>query len=302
MDNSAQFGSAGRLKSMIYHSFGSLAIFDHEVMHSWGPGIGYSLGLLNDDLNLSHFVEMTDIAGQMTSYYVSSGGDAGHFAYNGDGTWHLVSNSTVEPYAPLELYLMGLIPPEEVPPVHILQSPDLTDLERITAASYETVTIEQIMAAEGGPRIPSSDESQKDFSLAFIVSQDDPYNDAAYVYFSLKAYDLMTLDSPDRSRYGYLAPFNWATGGRATLDTRLPLDLPEPVGPEPLQTPTAIPTATEEPPAATAAPDQPTATIEPTATPAPSQPSFCPSFMAGLILMPGLVLMLRRRKRVWRRH
>jgi len=298
MSKAALFGSSGRLKSMIYHSFGSLAIFDHEVLHSWGAAIGSSLGLLDyPGMNQTHWNEMSDIAGQLGVFYFSPGGDIGRFAYNGDGTWHLVSNREVPPYSPLELYLMGLIPPEDVPPVHILQSPDLTDIERITAASYETITIEQIMAAEGGPRIPNSDESQKDFSLAFIVSQDDPYNDAAYAYFSLKAYDLMTLDPPDRSRYGYLAPFNWATGGRATLDTRLPIDLPEPVGPEPLQTPTEAPTATEETPAATATAAPPTETTGPVETPAPSQPTFCPSFMAGLMLMPGLVLLLRRRKR-----
>jgi len=307
MDNTDLFGSAGRLKSMIYHSFGMLSIFDHEVAHSWGAAIGSSLGLLEYAGNQSHWNRMSDIAGQLGYYYFSPGGDIGHFAYNGDGTWHLVSNRTVEPYTPLELYIMGLIPPEEVPPVHILQSPDLTDLERITAASYQTITIEQIMAAEGGPRIPGSDQAQQDFSLAYIVAQDYPYNDAAYAFFSLLAYDLMSLDPPHS--YGSLAPFNWATGGRATLDTRLPVDLPEPVGPAPLQSPTEAPTATEETTVATETPDPPTTTAvtptetaEPVETPAPSQSPFCPSLMAGFILMPGLVLMLRRRKRVWRRH
>ena len=302
MDNSALFGSAGHLKSMIYHSMGLLAIFDHEVLHTWGAGFGNSLGLLEYDVNQGHWNDMSDTAGQMGAFYFSPGGDIGRFAYNGDGTWHLVSNSDVPPYAPLELYLMGLIPPEEVPPVHILQSPDLSDPEHITAASYQTITIEQIMAAEGGPRIPSADEAQTDFSLAFIVSQDDPYDDAAYAFFSLLAYDLMSLDPPHS--YGNLAPFHWATGGLATLDTRLPVELPEPRGPAPLPRPTAVPAETEEAPVITQAPEQPSATIapptattEPAATPAPGSPSFCPSFAAAMILMPGFVLMLRRRKR-----
>ncbi len=303
-DNTATFGSAGRLKSMIYHSFGSLAIFDHEVMHTWGAGIGSGLGLLESPGNQSHWNRMSDIAGQL-GYFYSSDGHVGRFAYNGDGTWHLVSNREVPPYAPLELYVMGLIPPEDVPPVHILQSPDLSDLERITAASYQTVTIEQIMAAEGGPRIPSSDEAQKDFTLAFIVSQDVPYNDAAYAYFSLLSYELMSLDPPRSSgSHTSLAPFYWATGGLATLDTRLPVDLPEPVGPAPLQTPTAVPTATEETTEATETPEEsaattaPTRTTEPEPTPAPGFPSFCPSAVAGIVLLPGLVVVLRRRKRI----
>jgi hypothetical protein len=287
MDNSALFGSAGRLKSMIYHSFGNLDIFDHEVMHSWGAAIGESLGLLEHSGNQSHWNRMTDIAGQLGYFYFDPGGDVGHFAYNDDGTWHLVSNMEVPPYSPLELYVMGLIPPEEVPPIHILQSPDLTDLERITAASYQTITIEEIMAAEGGARIPSSDEAQKDFSLALIVTQDIPYNDAAYAFFSMKAYDLMTLDAPDRTRYGFLAPFYWATGGRATLDTRLPVELPEPIIPD-LQ---PQPTATVE------IPEEPASTTEPEATPAPGFPSICPSAWIGIVLMPGILVLMRRKKR-----
>jgi hypothetical protein len=302
MDNTAQFGSAGRLKSMIYHSFGLLAIFDHEVLHSWGAAIGSSLGLLahhGHGINQGHWSNMSDIAGQLGAFYFADSGDVGRFAYNGDETWHLVSNREVPPYSPLELYIMGLIPPEEVPDVHILQSPDLSEPERITAASYQTITIEQIMAAEGGPRIPSSDEAQKDFTLAFIVTQDVPYNDAAYAFFSLLSYDLMSLDPPHE--YGNLAPFHWATGGRATLDTRLPVDVPDPTGPNPLPAPTAAPTGTEEPPAATAELDSPTATTEPAAdepeaTPAPGTPPFCPSVMVGFIALPGLLMILRKKK------
>jgi hypothetical protein len=285
MDDSAKFGSAGRLKSMIYHSFGMLDIFDHEVMHTWGAGIGWSLGLLEHDGNQSHWNHMSDIAGQLGAFYFSSSGDVGRFVYNGEGTWHLVSNREVPPYSPLELYVMGLIPPEEVPPIHILESPDLTDLDRITAASYQTITIEQIMAAEGGPRIPSSEEAQKDFSLAFIVTQDVPYNDAAYAFFSLLSYDLKSLDPPHA--YGNLAPFHWATGGRATLDTRLPVALPEPAIPDLDPSPTATEETTGRLPA----------TTEPDATPAPGFPPFCPSVFAGMILLPGLMLLMRRSRR-----
>lgn len=58
-------------------------------------------------------------------------------------------------------------------------------------------------------------------------------------------------------------------------------------------------------PEATGTPDQPTATTtlptettEPEATPAPGFPPFCPSAMAGMVLAPGLVLILRRRRRI----
>ena len=220
-DQTALFGSAGRLMSVIYQSFAGIGVFDHEIAHTWGASIGQSLDLDNG----SHWNEMTDICGQLGEYYNDSG-NIGNFSYLGDETWELISNRTVIPYSPLELYIMGLIPPEEVPDIHILHSPNTDDINNITAASYETITIDDIIAAEGGERIPSVAESQKDFNLAFIVTQDIPYNDAAYAFFSLISYQLTSKDGPEKN--SSLAPFYWATGGRATLETRLPVELPDP--------------------------------------------------------------------------
>jgi len=229
-NDTTKFGSAGRLKSAIYYSFGSLGVFDHEIAHTWGAAIGQSLGLIAEEwrVNQGHWDPMSDICGQLGNYYFDPSGSVGSFSYLGEETWELISNRTVIPYSPLELYIMGLIPPEEVPDIHILHSPDTNDIKHITAASYETIIIEDIIAAEGGERIPSVAESQKDFNLAFIVTQDIPYNDAAYAFFSLMSYQLTTKEGPEQ--YSSLAPFYWATGGRATLETRLPVDLPDPNG------------------------------------------------------------------------
>jgi hypothetical protein len=229
IDDTDQFGSAGKLKSVIYQSFAGIGVFDHEIAHTWGAAIGQSLGLIykTGDYKViqGHWDKTTDICGQLGSYYNASG-NSGYFSYLSDGTWQLISNRTVLPYSPLELYIMGLIPPEEVPDIHILHSPDTNDINHITAASYETITIEDIIAAEGGERIPSVAESQKDFNLAFIVTQDIPYNDAAYAFFSLISYRLTSTKGP--GLYSSLAPFYWATGDRATLETRLPLEMPDP--------------------------------------------------------------------------
>jgi hypothetical protein len=266
-DDTQKFGSAGRLKSVIYHSFGSVDIFDHEIAHSWGASLGVSLGLLHENyagVTQGHWNEMADIQGQLGAYYFDPNGLVGHFADNGDGSWRLIPNSEVEPYSALELYMMGLIPPEEVPPIHILESPDLSNSEHISAASFTTITIDEILQAAGGERIPSVEDSQKEFSLAFIVTQDVAYNDASYAYFSIMSHTLMGQNAP--SRYSYLAPFYWATGGRATLDTRLPVDVAEPLVWQPAtQTPEPTPT---EPATAT---EPPTVTPEPMVTLEPSQ-------------------------------
>ena len=198
---------------------------------------------------------MIDTQGQMGLYYFD-GEAAGHFAYNDDETWRLVSNYEVEPYSPLELYVMGLIPSSEVPDMHILVKPDLTDIEHITAASYKTITMEQIINSAGGERAPSYAESQKDFNMAFVVAQDIEFNDAAYAYFSLMSRELMSLDPP--KAYSSQAPFYWATGGRATLSTYLGdygvLEI-QPTA-VPTEEPTAAPTAESKPEATEAEPQK----------------------------------------------
>lgn len=213
----SRFGSAGRLKSVVYESFGDIQIFDHEIAHTWGANIGASLGLTGP-FGDPHWNALADMEGQLGAYYFSSDGKVGHFAYNGDGTWRLIPNYENERYSPLELYIMGLVPPEAVPPVHILSEPDMRNLNRITAASVRTVTIQDIVAAEGGVRTPASADAQKRFNVAYIVTQDGPFNDAAYAFFSILSKQLMTRDGAERN--DMYAPFYWATRGLASLNTQ----------------------------------------------------------------------------------
>jgi hypothetical protein len=309
-DNTAEFGSAGRLKSTVYESFGDIQIFDHEIGHTWGAELGASLGLLGNDPSSHHWNALADMQGQMGSYYFNASGAVGHFAFNGDGTWHLISNSDNEPYSPLELYMMGFIPPDEVPPIHILQSPNLTDPNHITAASYRTITIQDIMNAEGGARLPSAADSQKNYNVAYIVTQDTPYNDSAYAFFSLASYNLMTKDPPQKNNM--YAPFYWATGGRGTLNTRLPVDVSDPLdlpgmpAPTPIAAPPVIPTTA--PPATKTSAAPPTsmatrtsmagATVVPaTPTKTSSNGSRCATAPVALVIAAvGLSLRPWRRK------
>ncbi len=313
-NNAQTFGSDGRLRGAIYNSFGGLDVMDHELGHIWGMDIGKSLGLV-DNSNLyhgisvmGHWYENADIGGQMGLFYDDKTFGAGSFQYNGNETWSYVDNITVntnQPYSPLELYVMGLIPPEEVPPVHILTEPNIYDKKTVRAQSYTAITIEDIMRAEGGPRQPSHEDSPKEFTLAYIVVQDIPFNEAGYAYASLMSYHLTTKNPPESGRNSplrFYMPFYWATGGRATLDTRLPVDLPDPVGmpDQPTPTPTSA-SATEVPPTAaptlTAAPSATLdAPVEPVAPP-DETPGGCSLLPAGLVFLPGAWAISRRWKK-----
>ena len=298
VDKTSEFGSAGRLKSVIYHSFGDVAIIDHEIAHTWGATIGLGLGLLQQR-DFEHWDELTDIGGQLGAYYFSDDGQyIGHFKDNGDGTWRLVANSEVEKYSPLELYIMGFISPDQVPPIHILSNIDLADLEHIKASVQSTVTIDQIIAAEGGARIPSIAESQKDFTAAYIVTSDQPYNDAAYAFFSILSYRLMSRKPPMEN--SSFAPFYWATNGLGTLDTTLPVDLPEAAlipgdptaTPLPTHTPTPAPTPTYYGVKPTV---EDTAEITGESEPGKGFLGNCGLIPAAVILLPAVYLTLRKR-------
>lgn len=316
-NNAQTFGSAGRLRGAIYNSFGGLDVIDHELGHIWGMDIGKSLGLVNNSniyhgiSVMGHWYENTDIGGQMGLFYEDKTFGMGGFQYNGNETWSYIDNVTMntnQPYSPLELYVMGLIPPEEVPPVHVLTAPNIYDKKTVRAQSYKAITIEDIMRAEGGPRQPSHEDSPKEFTLAYIVAQDIPFNEAGYAYASLMSYHLTTKNPPEKNRNSplrFFMPFYWATGGRATLDTRLPVGLPDPVGlpgQDVPATPTSIPAATDMPslsptlePKASATPIE--AEADAVADPPNSVPGGCSLLPVGLILLPGAWAISRRRKK-----
>ena len=98
------------------------------------------------------------------------------------------------PYAPLELYLMGLAGPEEVPPIEVAvgvkrlgRSDDFKDI--FSASAIETVTIEQIIEANG-PRLPAVEDSPKHFKLALVVLTDHELSDAQWDFYE-RAMDFM---------------------------------------------------------------------------------------------------------------
>lgn len=217
-DESATCYSKGRLRSVVFHSYGYGAILEHEIGHSWGMRLGSTLGLIVEDHQATgrygHWLAEADVDGQM-SYFI--GGKT--LSDNGDGTWRLKPQSiSYMPYSPLELYAMGLIPPAEVPPVHILQGLDLTNPEKVTASSVKTVTIAEIMTVHGGERIPAYPGAQKDFKAAFIFVSDRAFSPGELAYFSCIA-DYFASNEPGSY---YMMPFETAAGGRATLDVALP--------------------------------------------------------------------------------
>lgn len=95
---------------------------------------------------------------------------------NPDGTFTQLDRAFYNPakgWSWLGLYLMGLAPPDEVPPFFMLRNlerTDRTDAEGrpIYRGRKVALTVDDVIAAEG-PRLPPFEEAQKAFNTAIVV-------------------------------------------------------------------------------------------------------------------------------------
>ena len=226
--NNDSWGSAGKLQGVI--DFGSYAIYSdrrsilfegptlHELMHRWANFIvptsyGGHWGFSSANGNIGGF----DIA-----KLVDHGGGrytAGSFTIAG-------VTDNVRPYSPIELYLAGFIPREEVPDLWVAEDEEwLRDEEgrivhadnghpMFTASQVRTYTIEDIIA-EHGPRVPDSSQAQRDFRAAVIllVDQKHPATREALETLSDDVFWFSHAGEDELYRYNFYE----ATSGRGTI-------------------------------------------------------------------------------------
>ena len=92
---------------------------------------------------------------------------------NGDGTFTR-QDASVWPsgLSALDLYVMGMIPPTEVPDTFILRDVQETNRWDTVRGTKVPVRVEDIVAAMG-PRVPASDVSQKEFRLGVYLLHEE---------------------------------------------------------------------------------------------------------------------------------
>ena len=192
-DHTAEYGSQGNLKSFLTmknlkvweddpleNTFGpatsTLSVLAHEFGHTWLAFIDPLVLLTRDRAHWNFFLH--------TSGSLLGGND---IQDNGDGSFITLAPKDI--YSPLDLYLMGLLKPEDVPPTFLVTNPHDLDLpppydqQTITAdqlqgtyslgdvgfrGDRQEVRIEDIISVNG-MRIPNAESSQKDFRTAFIL-------------------------------------------------------------------------------------------------------------------------------------
>ena len=191
-DHTDDYGSQGRLRTFLVmknlkvwsdnplenvsgSATSTLSVVLHEFGHGWAVDLNPTQLL---GRGLTHW-----------NFFLHTGGSVmggNDIRDNGDGTFTTLNPKDI--FGPLDLYLMGLLRPEEVPPTFLVVNPhdidipppfdnpalwgNLRFLNPMADVSFrgekEEVTIEGIIAANGA-RIPHADSSQKDFRVAFIL-------------------------------------------------------------------------------------------------------------------------------------
>jgi hypothetical protein len=130
----------------------------------------------------------------------------GYFTQNGN----TFTTAPASPYGYswLDLYLMGLAQPEEVPPMYYIAgtTPPLGDSYNppgniTVTGTRKNVTIQQVVDAMG-PRTP---QSQRVFHVVFVLVASEPAT--------------ADLTSVDAYRGAFQENFSKATGGRAVVST-----------------------------------------------------------------------------------
>ena len=217
-----QLGSTSTLQSMIHFTY-YFAMSNgptlHEVMHRWanfivpqqyaGPHWGF-----------------TSANGQIGGFDAANLVDHGDNRYTaGDFTLAGYAYNT-EPYSPIELYLAGFIPPEEVPDLLVAEDgAPLLDQNGtnvlingnpvFTASSIKTYTIEDIIA-EHGSRIPDHSQAQRNFRAAAILLIDKDHPAIREKLHTVsESVSWFTYAGDDEFNQSY--NFYEATGGRGTM-------------------------------------------------------------------------------------
>ncbi len=225
----ADVGSAGRLLQLSFMNTPKLyagepddaSIVVHETTHHWSayielPGTP-APGYLLDEGYGGHWNIHAHTGGPSATGY-------GDVVDLGDGRFQYTVMYPLQ-LSPLELYLAGLIPPDEVPPMFYVQGghdyePAMppyggawTQGSYSMDASYAGTRVDftvQDVIAGNGVRTPAFGAAQTDFRFAFVL-----------VCTDATACDPTDLALVEAQRTAFEVQLSTATGGRATADTSL---------------------------------------------------------------------------------
>lgn len=229
-DLSREFGSGGQLRSMAmmdaitkyprepFEKFlgenNTLSVLGQEVGHRWLAFVEFR------DRNRERSDQLLGRGQSHWSFFLDSDAsvmEGNDIEQQADGSFKTVA--AVQRYSALDQYLMGLIPPQDVPTFFYVEEPmnirpirdrDDAPLVGVTfAGTKREVLIDDVIAIHGD-RLPPAAQSAKIHRQAFI-----------YVPTGGRTADPAHIEKIDRIRREWETFFQQATSGRMTAITRL---------------------------------------------------------------------------------
>jgi hypothetical protein len=178
-DRTDPHGSAGRLKGVLMlgrHAWFDSGLALHELAHLWGQRVVP----WEDPEGHWRFAGVGGYLGGWAPGTLEAVGSPGLWRAQGPGEGAVsfqlngVGRAQI-PYPPLELYLMGLLPPDSVPPFQVAEDAEWVNQELglFRAAELRTVTVEELVATHG-PREPAYPDAPRSFRGAYVVVTTEP--------------------------------------------------------------------------------------------------------------------------------
>ena len=218
-DNS--YGSAGRLRGVIHLPYNSALRRGptlHELMHAWANRVVPTPTAFDAHWGFS------SANGELGGFDIANLVDRGGGRWTAGRFW-AGSNGKGVPYSPIELYLAGLAPPEEVPDLWVAEDGEWLRDENgaivradngdkvFTATNVQTWTIADIIA-ENGARNPPMAERPHQRAAAILLIDDDHLPSAAVLQQLSEHATWLGLQGDDGTiQHNYFE----ATGGRGSL-------------------------------------------------------------------------------------
>lgn len=160
--------------------------FLHEFAHFWGAHLTGPAPLANQIEASSHHWGFTSVGGILGGWHADTLEEIGGGRFVANVASHgRASNQFV--YAPLELYLMGLAPQEEVDPIQVAVGVEEIRDEgggrlSFQADRLETITIRDIIEANGA-RTPRFGDSPSQFSVGLVIIASAPIANSVWSYY-----------------------------------------------------------------------------------------------------------------------